>query len=131
MNEICQEENQAILIVEDDPELGELLVQILLEKDYRSLLFHDPQMALQAAVRLKPLLFLLDYHLPSTNGLALYDQLHAINELHHVPAIILTADNRRRESEFRRRKILVVNKPFDLDDFLTFVEQMITSGEPV
>jgi DNA-binding response OmpR family regulator len=131
MNDIYQQVNRSILIVEDDAELGELLVQILLEKDYHSIVFRDPNLALRAAVALKPLLFLLDYHLPFTNGVTLYDQLHAIDGLSHVPAIILTADYRRRESEFQQRELLVVDKPFDLDKFLSCVEQVISSVKSV
>lgn len=131
MNDARQLMNQPILIVEDDPELGELLVQILQEKDYHSIVFRDPQVALRTAGVLNPLLFLLDYHLPTTDGVALYDLLHAMDGLRQVPAIILTADYKRRESEFQMRGLLVVDKPFDLDDFLSCIEQTIASAKSV
>jgi CheY-like chemotaxis protein len=33
----------------------------------------------------------LNYHLPGMNGIQLFDRLHAIQELAHVPAIMLSA----------------------------------------
>ncbi|MEO8970559.1 MAG: hypothetical protein ABI406_03040, partial [Ktedonobacteraceae bacterium] len=39
---------------------------------------------------------LLDYYLPHTTGLTLYDELHALEGLEHIPAILFTGANLKR-----------------------------------
>jgi CheY-like chemotaxis protein len=63
------------------------------------------------------------------NGLALYDQLHAIPELEKVPTILISSslsDEVRYEAE--QRKLVMLEKPFDLDDFLHTIHRML--GQP-
>src|SRR5215469_5479622 len=81
-----------IFIVEDDESNGMLLAELLLrETTFYPLLLQDASHVLHLTRFIKPLLFLIDYCLPRMNGLELYDQLHAREELRDIPAIILSA----------------------------------------
>ena len=81
---------------------------------------------------MKPQLFLLEYSLPDTNGIRLYDRLHARKELATVPALIVGASLKEGEDAIKQRRLLAVEKPFDLDEFLSAIESLFasSSGKP-
>ena len=115
---------KTVLIVEDDVNIGEVLVQaITQETAFLALLVADGFEALKVVEGLKPNLFILDYQLPRMDGLALYDKLHAIEDLQHVPALMMSA--RLPQKELTKRKIVGMNKPIDLDEFLQTIEDLI------
>jgi len=80
----------------------------------------------------KPHFFLLEYYLPDMNGIILYDQLHARKELEAVPALIVGASLKEGEDAIKQRGLLAVEKPFDLDEFLSILESVFasSSGKP-
>jgi len=118
-----------IFIVEDDESNGMLLAELLLrETSYYPLLLQDSLHVLQLTRFIKPLLFLLDYYLPGMNGLELYEQLHAREELKDVPAIILSASLDDHIDEINRRGLVALHKPFDLDEFLLTIENVVAQG---
>ena len=71
------------------------------------------------------------------DGIKLYDQLHTITGLEHIPAIILTACVEECENAIEARKLIAFRKPFDIDDFIYTIEEMLawsadySSPEPV
>ncbi len=115
---------KTVLVVEDDEDIGELIVQAIdLETPFRALLVTDGFQALKKVNNLKPNLLLLDYGLPDTNGIKLYDTLHAISGLEHVPAIMISANLPTQEVE--KRKLLSLKKPFELDELLHIIGRVI------
>lgn len=117
-------DEKTILVVEDDASIGTLLVQALAqETPYSAMLVTDGIQALNVARSIKPCLFITDYWLPHINGLELYDRLQATKELADTPAIIMSAY--LPEQEVRKRKLIGLNKPFDLDEFLEVVEKLL------
>ena len=115
---------KTILVIEDDVNIGDVFMQaIAQETSYMAVLASNAEEALNIVKTLKPSLFILDYQLPNTNGLELYDQLHAMKELEHVPAIMLSA--RLPRQELQKRNIIGMHKPIDLDDFLQAIEKLL------
>ena len=116
---------KTILVVEDDTDIGMFLVQaILQETRYQAMLVADGLQALNVVASIKPNLFILDYQLPSMNGIELYDQLQETQELQGTPAILISARLPRRE--IAKRKIVGMTKPHELDDFLQTIERLLT-----
>ncbi len=116
---------KTILIVEDDINIGEVLVQaITQETSYLTVLAADGFEALKFVESLTPNLFILDYQLPRMNGIELYDQMHAMDKLADVPVIMMSA--RLPQQELAKRNIIAMNKPIDLDDFLQTIDQLLT-----
>jgi DNA-binding response OmpR family regulator len=110
-----------ILVVEDDDSIGSMLVEALSqETPYKAMLVTDGFQALQAAHSVIPSLFITDYRLPRMDGIELYDKLHSIKELASTPAIIMSAF--LPEEEVKKRQLVSLHKPFDLDEFLDAVE---------
>jgi CheY-like chemotaxis protein len=115
---------KTIFIVEDDTDIGAFLVEALQqETPYQALLARDGFQALKMVGNLKPDLFVLDYHLPSMNGLELYDQLHSTEGLKEIPAFFMSANMPLKELEQRHLDFL--HKPIDLDDLLRKIEKFL------
>ena len=124
---------QTILLVEDDKGIRELLLSALsMETDYEVLTMSSDTETIQrlAEVRsVKPQLILLDFRLPTMTGLELIDILHKQRGLKNVPAIIITAFklNKEIEGRLQEQNITKLEKPFDLEEFLCYIEQALLS----
>jgi len=115
---------KSILVVEDDSDIGLFLIQaISQETPHQALLVTDGFQALKAITNLKPDLFILDYWLPSMNGIELYDKIHATNGLEHIPTIMISAQLPKRE--LQKRAIHSLHKPLELDEFLRLIERLL------
>ena len=80
---------RTILVVEHDPSQGESVTRHFSFKPHHyAKLVTSAAAALNFVKHIKPNLFLLEYHLPDIDGLALYDLLHETGELASIPAII-------------------------------------------
>jgi CheY-like chemotaxis protein len=118
---------KTILVVEDDVDLGEFFVQILKdETPHQALLAGDGFQALKIVRNIIPDLFVLDYQLPSMNGIDLYDTLHATEGLEAVPALFMSAN--MPLAELKKRQVHFIKKPFELDDILQTVETLLKSS---
>jgi DNA-binding response OmpR family regulator len=121
--EAVQREAKTILIVEDDADIGDILLCTFEETPYNVTVVSDGSQALKVVATIKPHLFLLDYYLPAMNGLQLYDQLHSIKGLEDVPTIIMSAS--LPENKIQWRKITYLKKPFELNDVLQMVATLL------
>jgi DNA-binding NtrC family response regulator len=115
---------KTILIVEDDEDIGNLISLVITgETSHLAMLVKDGFQALRWMKAKKPDLLILDYHLPGMTGIQLYDHLHARTDLADVPVVLVSSD--APVSEARKRHLPLIHKPFDLDEFLELVEEMI------
>jgi CheY-like chemotaxis protein len=115
-----------ILIVEDDSAIGDFLVQaITQETTYFPLHVTNSTRALEVTTQLKIDLFLLDYRLPSMNGLELYTLLHMRPNMEAVPAIILTASLEQHKAEIEEHNLIGLDKPVELDDLLLAIDKLL------
>ncbi len=116
---------QYILVVEDDEEIGFLVSEVLSqETSYQAVLVTTGQQALEAIDSMTPCLLLLDYRLPDMDGIQLYDQLHTKSGLEPIPTIMMSAT--LPLDALRRRRIIGMNKPFELDDLIQAVEHLLS-----
>jgi DNA-binding response OmpR family regulator len=115
---------KAIIIVEDDVEIAELIKQTLNdEPDYQAVAVHDGTRALQLMRSLKSCVVLLDVMLPDKSGFQIYDEMQQDAALQEVPVIFCTAGE--HTSEFKRRNIKrIIRKPFDLDELVAQVDDV-------
>jgi DNA-binding response OmpR family regulator len=115
---------KTILVVEDDTDIGSFLVQaISQETHHQAMLVTDGFQALKAITNIKPSLFILDYQLPSMNGIELYDRIQETKDLEKIPAILISA--RLPKQEIAKRKIVGMAKPLELDEFLQTIEKLL------
>ena len=115
-------QQKAILVVEDDASIGEIIALTLSEEtSLQVYLASNGQEALKILREVVPAIFLLDYQLPSMTGLQLYDYLHTLPEFAEIPTIMMSANLPWRELE--KRHILGLQKPFEIDELIEIVER--------
>ena len=116
--------DKTILVVEDDDSIGSLLVEALSqETPYKALLVTDGFQALKTVHHIKPCLFITDYRLRRMDGIELYDRLRSTDDLADTPAIIMSAY--LPEEEIKKRRLVSLNKPFELDELLDTIEKLL------
>jgi DNA-binding response OmpR family regulator len=79
-----------ILIVDDDPEIRDLLAEELHDLGHESLCAADATQALSLVRREQPDLVLLDLRLPGEDGFSVLVRLQRIAEVAHVPVIVFS-----------------------------------------
>src|SRR5947209_8618758 len=117
---------KTVLIVDDDRDIGDILQKIILDQtDYNVLWIAESDLALHAASFVRPSLLLLDYMLPTMDGLVLYDRLQEAENMRGVPTVLISASTTLPFEELHKRGIHVLKKPFELNDFLDILAQFL------
>jgi CheY-like chemotaxis protein len=117
-----------ILIVEDDPDIGDFLKQIIEEDTpYDITVVYDGEQALEKARHIHPCLLMLDYLLPGMNGLEVYDRLQTMNETKGVPAIMMSAT--LPTEELWLRGIYQLRKPMGLGNVIRMITHALATYE--
>ena len=101
---------ETILVVEDDPDIVELLEYSLEREGYTVLAASDGEKGLSEARRRKPALVLLDLMLPGLDGLSICRALKEDGATKDIPVMMLTATG--EESD------VVVGLEFGADDYV-------------
>ncbi len=115
---------KTILLVEDDTTISELLVQMITqETSHQVFAVPDGPEALDLVRNIKPQLLILDYWLPTIQGIELYDRLHNTEELEQVPTIMLSVNAPLRE--LNQRQIIYMKKPFDMYKLLEAIDKLL------
>ncbi|MFM9940781.1 MAG: chemotaxis protein CheB [Hyphomicrobiaceae bacterium] len=122
-------EGRQILVVEDDPDVRDLLVQFLEGEGYRAAAAAHGLAALELIQQqaLQPDLILADYNLPSNmTGLQLAERLR--EQCHRqLPVIILTGDiSTDTLKEIARQGCVHLNKPVKLKEMTQTIERLLS-----
>lgn len=80
-----------LLIVDDDPQVVDLMRQFLEDEDYDIEAAMDGQEALEAIARQRPDIIFLDLLMPRLDGFGVIEQLRIDPDHHDIPIIVLTA----------------------------------------
>jgi two-component system response regulator QseB len=121
----------SVLVVEDDGELGELLVRLLTDAGYLPALARDGQSGLHLALITRPDLLIVDRRLPAIEGLELIARLRRGGL--QAPVIVLTAlgtvADRVAGLDSGAEDYLV--KPFEVDELLARIRALLRRRPPV
>jgi DNA-binding response OmpR family regulator len=121
--------SRLIFIVEDDEDIGALLLQIIeQETNHKAIHYINARNALNAIMRTSPHLLLLDYSLPDMNGLELYDWLQSFEQVKHTPAILMSARNPPLD-EMHKRGLIYLRKPFAVTELLAIIKKLFAKME--
>lgn len=119
-----------ILIVDDDPDIRELLALRLRSQGYDTAFAADAVMALNVLRAEQPDLVVLDIGLPGGDGMVVMERMKSFPALAHVPVIVVTA---RAESTAKDRAAeagarAFFTKPIDQAELLDTIRAQL--GEP-
>ena len=120
-----------VLIVEDEPEIQDLIGDLLLLEGYEVHALGRVPHGLNQIRRLAPDVILLDLRLPGVGGVELLRLLSADRQLSTTPVVICSGAADLREAhaaEFASLGVEVVAKPFELDDLIDAVRRAV--GRP-
>ena len=117
-------EGKAVLVVEDDPAMRELVEVVLVDAGYPVRTAADGQAALERVAQELPGVILLDMRMPRMNGWEFARAFRAQYD-RRTPIVVLTAapDAGQRAREIQAEGYL--GKPFELDDLLRTVERYV------
>lgn len=113
-----------ILVVEDDPNIREIVAMILGDEGYRVLQAGDGAAALSLVQQEGLDLIVSDVKMPGLDGFGLCEQVRANRDLSQLPFIFLTASDER--ADVRRGMVLgaddYLTKPFEAHELVAAVE---------
>jgi CheY-like chemotaxis protein len=118
---------KVILLVEDDAVNAACIAELISqETPYHVFVATTSLEAVNFARHIRPHLLIVDYRLPDMNGIHLYDHLHRLPAVEATPAILLSACLEDCLDAIETRHLLGFRKPFDLDDFLSTIEEVLS-----
>ncbi|NNN06804.1 MAG: response regulator [Elusimicrobia bacterium] len=124
-----------VIIVDDDPIVGSLSLELLKDAGFTVLLISDSLKAIDAIKKEKPSLVVLDILMPGIDGLTLLHKLKSDPETEKIHAIVVSGKSFEAE-KIRARQFGAeefIEKPYDIDAFPQKVAAILkTEGhEPV
>ena len=110
--------NNRVLVVEDDPNLGKILMDYLSAKDYMVDLGVDGEEGLEKFVNGNYDILILDIMMPKKDGLSLAQDIRKIDK--SIPIIFLTAKSQKENiiKAFKLGADDYLTKPFSIDELL-------------
>lgn len=118
--------NPQIYVVDDSPDLSEMLEIFLNSAGYRTRVFNDPLAALAAigSADPKPDLLVSDFHMPGINGLELIHRCRLI----HPRLKIIAASAHIMDEELEKYPVQpnrVLPKPYTTTELLQMVQSLL------
>lgn len=115
-----------VLVVDDEPDVTELLEYKLRQEGYTVAVINDPLLIMGEARRFHPDLVVLDIMMPDLNGIQICRMFRADMTMRNIPVIFLTA---RGEAEDRVKGFETgaddyISKPFDSRELLLRIQAL-------
>lgn len=117
--------SKRILIVDDEPEIVELVESRLLSNGFEVLKSYDGADGLVKATKNHPDLIILDIGMPKMNGCYFIREMKLSDELKNIPVLILTAKG-DLEDLFKIEGVKeYMVKPFNSDELVEKVKELV------
>ena len=119
-----------ILVVEDVPNILDLLDITLRFKGYKVLTAHNGEEALEIISKQRPALIITDILMPKLDGYALTQQLRTQEDTRDIPIIFLSATYvtpEDKEFALKLGAVRFLEKPVDTEEFLITVAEVLAS----
>jgi two-component system CheB/CheR fusion protein len=133
-NAIAAPRRGSILVIEDDPDIRDLLTKFLQEEGYRPFSAAGGTEAFEMVIsgRVRPDLILADYNLPDgLNGLQLAEKLR-VRTRRQIPVIILTGDiSTGTLRDIAAAQCAQFTKPMALGDLISAIQTLLPPDAPL
>lgn len=123
---------RVIAVIEDQPDIVDLLELILSKQNYKVLRAYDGDVGLELVREHKPDVVLLDLMMPTLDGWEFHKALREDPEISHIPVIYVTA---RASMEERLRAMTqegaaaYIVKPFSPRELVETIEEVLARTE--
>ena len=120
-----------LLVVEDIPDILNLLEATLTFKGYRVVTARDGQEALEIIQKEHPAMVITDILMPKMDGFSLVHRLRLDPETRRIPVVFLSATYVAPEDKTFALNIgatRFIEKPVNLDEFLPAIEELLKQG---
>jgi DNA-binding response OmpR family regulator len=115
---------RTVLVIDDDPDIRELLQDVLQERGFRVVCAPDGDIGVAKAVQAPPDLVICDMMMPRASGFTVLERLKQHHRL-SIPIIMLTgndSDQQRTYAEFLGVDVYL-NKPVRADELFEAVDR--------
>ena len=111
-----------VLVVDDHPEIRDLMVKILERRGYRVSTASDGHDALTQFALARPDLVITDLSMPGLNG---YQLCRLIRGISSVPVLIMSAQKGVEEKAYEMGADAFVSKPFDMEALWAEIDELL------
>ena len=122
-----------LLIVEDDPDILQLLNAALTFRGYRVITARNGKEGLEAIQRKRPAIVIADIMMPTLDGFGLVHRMRINPQTRDIPVVFITATYVAREDRDFALSIgaaRFLQKPLDLDKFLGMIAELLEERLP-
>jgi PAS domain S-box-containing protein len=122
-----------VLIIEDDPDIRQLLITTLNKQGFEAQAEPDGESGLTKAKEIQPGVILLDLRMPGMDGFAVLEALKEDPTTDRIPVITMTG-SQELKTKARARVLAMgaadhITKPFDLDNLIEEVRIFLNTKE--
>jgi DNA-binding response OmpR family regulator len=113
---------KCIYVVEDNANIREIIEFVLIEEEYHVKAYPNVASFWKEMNIQTPDLIVLDIMLPDGNGLDICAKLKSDAKTNDIPIMMMSANNYLSNIKSKCAAEDFINKPFDINDFVTRVE---------
>ena len=119
-----------VLVVDDDPQVRDMLVLALDAEGFEVQAAEDGRRALELLAEWRPHLILLDLMMPELDGWAFRARQLAWEDASAIPVVVLSAGHNLRARVDALRAAAILPKPFSLETLLAVSRTLTASAGP-
>jgi CheY-like chemotaxis protein len=123
---VVAESAPTILVVDDDVHIREFVCEALDFEGYEARSAGDGCAALDVLAGWRPDLILLDLNMPRMDGWTFCARQQETPEIANIPIALMSAAHNLRSRALPCTPVAILEKPFELDDLLQHVAQVLT-----
>jgi DNA-binding response OmpR family regulator len=116
-----------ILLVEDEPDLINILDVVLSEEGYQVTQMHSAEEAMQYCPDSTPDLIISDTKMGTMDGLTMLEQMRKVSNLKNIPFVFIsaTSDVASINKAKELGAVAYFAKPFDIDEVVSTVKAIV------
>jgi len=115
-----------VWVVEDDPDIGDVISFLLDDEGYEVSLFSNATLFKQQLPHADADVMVMDIMLPDGNGIDLCHDVKSNGSLKHVPVLMMSANKAMTDMNGYYRADDFIAKPFDINEFMRKIRRLMS-----
>jgi signal transduction histidine kinase/CheY-like chemotaxis protein len=122
---VFRPKEHSVLVVDDDPDVAQLLEALLCDLGFRVAVVDTARAAIEAAARDRPDVLLIDVELPGLSGNAAVFTLRSRGYRGRIVTLSATATGEARDASLRAGADYYLTKPLNLEQFVGVMQRAV------